>query len=221
MRKGFLGILLVATALLMVLAVSAAKAPKMCTTIQSGLLEASDGTIITTGFDEWGYNYEAHLFNGYYCDAYRDAAWCQDWAEDRLIMKWNDAWLSNKDCDGDSLLDRHYGFDSYIGSGAWLTNHQSGSYESSDTWIYTMFEKDPATWMVVEGGASGTLTYKSDDSFTFEAAGMTAGVEYALMYYPNPWPATGCMVLGTVTADEFGNVAMIGSFDFDSIPIAG
>ena len=47
-------------------------------------------------------------------------------------MKWNDAWLSNKDCDGDSLLDRHYGFDSYIGSGAWLTNHQSGTYEGDD-----------------------------------------------------------------------------------------
>ncbi len=44
-------------------------------------------------------------------------------------MKWNDAWLSNKDCDGDGLLDRYYGFDSYIGSGAWLTNHQSGSSE--------------------------------------------------------------------------------------------
>jgi hypothetical protein len=43
-------------------------------------------------------------------------------------MKWNDAWLSNEDCDGDGLLDRHLGFDSYIGSGAWLTNVQSGSY---------------------------------------------------------------------------------------------
>ena len=47
-------------------------------------------------------------------------------------MKWNDAWLSNKDCDGDGLLDRHYGFGSYIGSGAWLTNHQSGTYIDDD-----------------------------------------------------------------------------------------
>lgn len=43
-------------------------------------------------------------------------------------MKWNDAWLSNQDCNGDGLLDRHYGFTSYSGSGAWLTNHQSGEY---------------------------------------------------------------------------------------------
>ena len=41
----------------------------------------------------------------------------------------NDAWISNKDCSGDLALDRHYGYSSYIGSGAWLTNHQSGKVE--------------------------------------------------------------------------------------------
>jgi hypothetical protein len=55
-------------------------------------------------------------------------------------MKWNDAWLSNKDCDGDALLDRHYGYTSYIGSGAWLTNHQKGTYLDSkgkkQRWTY-------------------------------------------------------------------------------------
>lgn len=101
----------------------------LCTTIQSGELFATDGSVILPGYDQWGYNYQAHLFNGYYCDSYRDADWCQPYKEDKLSMKWNDAWLSNKDCDGDGKLDRHYGFDSYIGSGAWLTNHQSGEYE--------------------------------------------------------------------------------------------
>jgi hypothetical protein len=108
------------------------KAKPECTTIQSGELLASDGSVITTGYDEWGYNYQAHMFNGGYCDAYRDAAWCQPWKDVELAMKWNDAWLSNKDCDGDGLLDRHYGHDSYIGSGAWVTNHQSGEYEDED-----------------------------------------------------------------------------------------
>ena len=101
-----------------------------CTTIQSGELFDSAGNVITTGYDDWGYNYQAMLFNGKYCDAYRDAAWCQPYKEDNLAMKWNEAWLSNKDCDGDGLLDRHYGYDSYVGSGAWLTNHTSGVYES-------------------------------------------------------------------------------------------
>jgi len=107
-------------------------ADKGCTTIQSGELLASDGSVIETGYDQWGYNYQAHMFKGGYCDSYRDADWCQEYKDVSLIMKWNDAWLSNKDCDGDGLLDRHYGFDSYRGSGAWITNHQSGTHEDAE-----------------------------------------------------------------------------------------
>ena len=103
-----------------------------CTAIQSGELIDSAGNILKVGYDMWGYNYQARLFNGTYCDAYRDAAWCQPYAEDNLLMKWNDAWISNKDCDGDGTLDRHYGFENYIGSGAWLTNQQSGEYEGEN-----------------------------------------------------------------------------------------
>ena len=111
-----------------------------CTTIQDGMLVTSDGEPIVPGYDEWGYNYQAHMFNGTYCDAYRDASWCQPYANDILMMKWNDAWLSNKDCDGDGLLDRYYGFPSYKGSGAWETNHMFGTYTGGDgsvcTWDY-------------------------------------------------------------------------------------
>ncbi|MDY7080532.1 MAG: hypothetical protein SXV54_26935 [Chloroflexota bacterium] len=104
-----------------------------CTTIQDGTIYASTGELITTGYDEFGYNYQAHMFNGRYCDY--DRVLGGDYCDDNLIMKWNDAWLSNKDCDGDGLLDRHYGFDSYIGSGAWLTNHMSGG-KGKDHWTY-------------------------------------------------------------------------------------
>ncbi len=100
-----------------------------CITVQDGTLQTTDGRTITPGYDMWGYNYGAHIFNGGYCDAYRDAAWCQAYKDEELIMKWNDSWLSNKDCDDDALLDRHFGNASYIGSGAWLTNHQSGKVE--------------------------------------------------------------------------------------------
>jgi hypothetical protein len=136
MNKKLLLILVVALAAALSLAsiqASPAECKKGdCTTIQSGELLASDGSVIEVGYDEWGYNYQARLFNGMYCDAYRDADWCQPYKEDKLSMKWNDAWLDNKDCDGDGLLDRHFGFDSYIGSGAWLTNHQSGEYEGDN-----------------------------------------------------------------------------------------
>lgn len=114
-----------------------------CTTIQSGMLLNSAGDVIVTGYDQWGYNYQAHMFNGKYCDAYRDAAWCQDYKEIDLSMKWNDAWLSNMDCDGGGLLDRHFGFAGYEGSGAWLTNHQAGTYEDENgkTCHWTYFVK--------------------------------------------------------------------------------
>ena len=143
-------------------AVGLAKAED-CTKIQDGTLLTSAGEVIETGFDEWGYNYQAHMFNGGYCDAYRDAAWCQPYADVSLIMKWNDAWLSNKDCDNDGLLDRHYGFLSYIGSGAWLTNHMSGEYESEGKickWNYFVkIVAVPTDANLVEGvwyGADGT-----------------------------------------------------------------
>jgi hypothetical protein len=133
-----------------------------CTTIQSGEILASDGSVIEVGFDDWGYNYQGMLFNGYYCDSYRDAAWCQPYADVKLAMKWNAAWLSNKDCDGDGLLDRHFGYDSYIGSGAWLTNHQSGEYElDGETIKWNYFVKivaAPADAYVLDG-----YWYNADD----------------------------------------------------------
>lgn len=108
-----------------------------CLTIQSGLLKDANGNAITTGYDQYGYNYQAHMYNGLYANYTRPAVpyteeTCGTVAGgcDTLQMKWNDAWLSNQSCDSpnDYKLDRYFGFPSYIGSGAWLTNHQLGSY---------------------------------------------------------------------------------------------
>jgi len=122
----------VLTTFLLLLAPFALAKKDSCTSIKDGVLTYSDSDdLIPLGFDVWGYNYQSHLFKGGYCDAYHDAEWCQEWRDTELMMKWNDAWLSNKDCDGDGLLDRHFGYDSYVGSGAWLTNHMwepDGSY---------------------------------------------------------------------------------------------
>lgn len=98
-----------------------------CTTIQQGGLVDVAGHPIGLGYDPFGYDYQAHMFNGPY-DCYgRDATLCAGADPDHeLIMKWNDAWLASSDCDGDRLLDRHYGTSGYRGSGAWLTNHESG-----------------------------------------------------------------------------------------------
>lgn len=109
-----------------------------CAIIQDGTIYTTDpaSQVITPGYDDYGYNYQAHMYNGDYCDNRRsnndacptvDAGHVINGPGDvDLMMKWNDAWLSNKDCDIDGKLDRHYGSTTYIGSGAWLTNHMSG-----------------------------------------------------------------------------------------------
>jgi hypothetical protein len=95
-----------------------------CVTIQDGILTDSKGNPITLGYDDWGYNYQAHMFNGFYDNYNRPDTPVT--SGDELIMKWNDAWMSNKNCSSGATLDRHFGNTSYKGSGAWLTNHQSG-----------------------------------------------------------------------------------------------
>lgn len=128
------------------------QAQAACTTIQSGQLKYRVGAYLAgqpyqAGVDPYGYNYQAHLFAGSFFNVYAngdglppysgdDAAyltanptaathWAWPWRTIDVSMKWNDAWMSNQDCDGDGALDRHYGFASYVGSGAWLTNHNS------------------------------------------------------------------------------------------------
>jgi hypothetical protein len=141
-----------------------------CTKIKSGELLASDGSVIETGYDKWGYNYQAHMFNGKYCDAYRDAAWCQQYKDDNLRMNWNDDWLANSDCDGDGLLDRHYWHPTYIGSGAWLTNHQNGEYVQDGEicrWNYfvkivavpTDAENVDGVWYLADGTELGPVIW--------------------------------------------------------------
>ncbi len=108
-----------------------------CRKIQSGEIVDSAGNPITVGYDQFGYNYQAHMFHGRYCDS--DRVLGGDSCDVDLMMKWNDAWLANVDCDGDYSLDRHYPLPSYVGSGAWLTNHMWGSWEENGTtceWDY-------------------------------------------------------------------------------------
>ncbi len=136
--------------------------PGNCTTIKNGILEYSTGHYLSgepliVGYDIFGYNYQAHMFKGYYANAYlgsdgfppyegdtegylienssAESKWYWPYRDTQLVMKWNDAWLSNQDCNADGKLDRHYDYASYIGSGAWETNHQWDTYWLFDnTW---------------------------------------------------------------------------------------
>ena len=189
---------LVALALLAIPSAAIAGKPDgNCTTIQDGVLTYSvghylEGEPLMVGYDPYGYNYQAHMFKGFYANVYlgRDGfppyegdddaylaenpgaanKWYWPYRDVQLIMKWNDAWLSNKDCDGDGLLDRYYGFDSYIGSGAWETNHQSGEYElDGKTCKWNYFVKIVAvpedaelvngTWYTADGTEIGPVIW--------------------------------------------------------------
>ena len=156
MNKKFNLVLICAVVVSMMIPLAFAAPKGDATRIKDGVLTYSaghylEGEPLTLGFDLYGYNYQGHMFKGSYANAYlgRDGYapytgddesylaetpeaanhWVWPYRNDYLMMKWNDAWLSNVDADGDGALDRHYGYDSYIGSGAWLTNHQSGEYE--------------------------------------------------------------------------------------------
>lgn len=174
-------------AMIFVLAFSVSAAPKIGITIQDGILKYSAGhylagQLLKTGFDIFGYNYQAHEY-GYdsYVNVYigRDGLppydgndaeylalypqvatkWYWPYRNDQVAMKWNDAWLSNMDRDGDGKLDRHYGFVSYIGSGAWLTNHMRGVNLDGTKWTY--FVKIIAA--PSDATKSGGIWYTSDD----------------------------------------------------------
>ena len=65
-------------------AVAMAGKPASCQTIPGGSLYNSTGDLIQPGFDQWGYNYQAHKFLGDYCGAYHNASWCGDYAGVKL-----------------------------------------------------------------------------------------------------------------------------------------
>ena len=170
------------------------------TRLKDGVLTYSSGHYlagqpIPVDFDIYGYNYQGHIFEGSYANAYlgrdgfppypyegteQDKAdyvlanptvvghWTWPYRDVYLQMKWNDAWLANTDRDGDGKLDRFYGFTSYIGSGAWLTNHQSGGIEEDGTeWTYFVkivaapadAEAVDGTWYAADGTEIGLVIW--------------------------------------------------------------
>jgi len=87
-----------------------------------------------------------------------------------------------------------------------------------------LFEKDPSTWEIVEDGAWGKMKYNlagSEFEFVFNGHGLEPGYEYTLVYYPDPWPGNGLICLGDDTANDDGNVHIMGSVDTGDLPASG
>ena len=87
-----------------------------------------------------------------------------------------------------------------------------------------LYEKDPVTWEIVEGGAWGKMNYKLSGStfnFVFNGHGLEVGSDYTLMYYPDPWPGNGLICLGSGIGNEGGNVHIMGAVDTGDLPARG
>ena len=116
----------IATLLFVLMPLAARPAAAVCTKIQSGILLDANGNVITMGYDQYGYNYQAHMFNGLYDNFSRPPVPVTT-GDVNLIMKWSDDWLANKDCDGDLHLDRGLNGTTATGTSmGWLTNHMEG-----------------------------------------------------------------------------------------------
>ena len=119
-----------------------------CSRIKDGIIIDDKGNVISVGYDKWGYNYQAHMFNGLYGNSSRPMPPVSA-GDVNLTIKWSDNWLSNQDCDHDGQLDR--GGDGSGISKGWLTNHEEGDYLGDDGEYhhFTYFVK-----IVYDGGAA-------------------------------------------------------------------
>ncbi|MGD9403339.1 MAG: hypothetical protein PVF95_13860 [bacterium] len=87
-----------------------------------------------------------------------------------------------------------------------------------------LFEKDPVSWEIVDGGARGKMKYNLEGyefDFVFNGHGLEPGMDYTLIYYPDPWPGDGLICLGEGTSDFDGNVHIKNSVDTGSLPAMG
>lgn len=72
-----------------------------------------------------------------------------------------------------------------------------------------LFAKDPATWAIVKGGASGQLIYReASGEFTLHALGLSPHAEYLLIRYADAPPYGEILVKGA--SDAGGNLEIAG-----------
>lgn len=133
-----------------------AEAKEKCATIQGGTIIDHNGDIITTGFNDEGYNYQAKTYSG---EIFPDTSpgWYLKW-------EWNDAYLSTQDCDDDHRLDIANGEDSYRGTGAWTTTKWTQKYTDGEgnqciVSQFTKFVAVPVGAYAIEG-----IFYAADGS---------------------------------------------------------
>jgi hypothetical protein len=92
-----------------------------------------------------------------------------------------------------------------------------GQAGSSNVAFVELWEKDPATWGIVEDGAWGKLKYnleRPEFDFVFNGHGLEIDTDYSLIYYADPWPGDnpGALIASGTSNDE-GDIHLGGSMD--------
>jgi len=84
-----------------------------------------------------------------------------------------------------------------------------------------LYEKNPEDWTTVEGGAWGKMDFRPSGRtfrFNFQGHGLEPGTDYTLIYYPDPWPGTGLVCLGTGTSNQGGQILISERVETADIP---
>jgi hypothetical protein len=103
-----------------------------------------------------------------------------------------------------------------------LAKAKTGDAGKSNVAHLLLFEKDPVSFEIIDGGAWGKMTYNQSGSelcLNFNGHGLEAGTDYTLIYYPDPWPGNGLICLGSGTANNGGQVHIKSCTDTGDLPI--
>ena len=103
----------------------------------------------------------------------------------------------------------------------------SGQAGKSNTALLYLYQKtcdNTDDWPIVAGGAWGKMKYNisgPEFDFVFNGHGLVPGDDYALIYYPDPWPGNGLICLGSGTVNEDGDIHIAASVVTGNLPDAG
>lgn len=98
-------------------------------------------------------------------------------------------------------------------------NGQAGKSNIAHLYLYE--KTGEPDWEIVEDGAWGKMKYNLTGpafDFVFNGHGLEVGSTYTLIYYPDGWPGTGLIGLGSGLANEEGDVHIMGSVDTGDLP---
>jgi len=106
-------------------------------------------------------------------------------------------------------------------------NGQAGNSKVAHLYLYQKTWVDPQVgdYLDVDGGAWGKMKYNlagETFDFVFNGHGLVPGMNYTLIYYPDPWPGQGLICLGEGIVNGGGEIHIKGSVDdTGDLPIEG